>query len=161
MFAALRVGIDLPNVTPEAVAPTAAIRFPPPPTSTQDLVNAAFGIDPSLSPVDAPRTMAQAMWMMNNEQLQAADQRRARQRHDAGRSCSNEVQDDSRACERLYAASAGPRADGRGDCGSRLRTSPKLGDRRAGVRGLAVEPGQLGRVHDATIARLVNRSAKP
>ena len=30
----------------------------------------AFGVDPSLSAIDAPRTIAQALWMMNNEQLQ-------------------------------------------------------------------------------------------
>jgi hypothetical protein len=70
VFSALAVGIDLPNVTPPAIEPTGAIRFPPPPKSTRDLVNAAFGTDPSLSPVDAPRTMAQALWMMNNVQLQ-------------------------------------------------------------------------------------------
>ncbi|MEX0678958.1 MAG: DUF1549 domain-containing protein [Pirellulales bacterium] len=70
VFAALAVGIELPNVTPPKVEPTGAIRFPPPPKSTRDLVNDAFGADPSLSPVDAPRTMAQALWMMNNEQLQ-------------------------------------------------------------------------------------------
>ncbi len=70
VFAALAVGIKLPNFLPPKVEPTAAIRFPPPPKSTRDLVNEVFGADPSLSPVDAPRTMAQALWMMNNEQLQ-------------------------------------------------------------------------------------------
>lgn len=70
VFAALAVGIELPNMTPPKVEPTGAIRFPPPPKSTRDLVNAAFGTDPSLAAVDAPRTMAQALWMMNNEQLQ-------------------------------------------------------------------------------------------
>lgn len=71
VFAALKVGVALPDVTPEAVKPTAEIRFPPPPKSTRQLVNDAFGADPSLSPVDAPRTIGQALWMMNNEQLQA------------------------------------------------------------------------------------------
>lgn len=70
VFAALAVGVDLPNVTPPKVEPTAEIRFPPPPQSTRDLVNAAFGNDPSFAPFDAPRTMSQALWMMNNEQLQ-------------------------------------------------------------------------------------------
>ena len=70
VFAALAVGIDLPNVTPPKIEPTNEIRFPPPPQSTRDLVNAAFGNDPSFAPVDAPRTMSQALWMMNNEQLQ-------------------------------------------------------------------------------------------
>ena len=70
VFAALAVGIELPNVVPPKVKPTADVRFPPPPKSTRDLINDAFGTDPSFSPVDAPRTMAQALWMMNNEQLQ-------------------------------------------------------------------------------------------
>jgi hypothetical protein len=70
VFAALSFGMQLPNVTPPPVAPTDAIRFPPPPQSTRDLIHAVFGTDPSLAPVDAPRTMAQALWMMNNEQLQ-------------------------------------------------------------------------------------------
>jgi len=70
VFAALAVGVELPNVTPPKVEPTAEIRFPPPPQSTRDLVNSAFGNDPSFAPVDAPRTMSQALWMMNNEQLQ-------------------------------------------------------------------------------------------
>jgi len=70
VFAALAVAIELPNVTPPKVEPTAEIRFPPPPQSTRDLVNAAFGNDPSFAPFDAPRTMSQALWMMNNEQLQ-------------------------------------------------------------------------------------------
>jgi len=70
VFAALVAGIDLPNYTPPKVEPTGAIRFPPPPMSTRDLVHAVFGADPSLAPADAPRTMSQALWMMNNEQLQ-------------------------------------------------------------------------------------------
>jgi hypothetical protein len=70
VFAALAVGIELPNVTPPATPPTAAVRFPPPPKSTCALVTDAFGADPSLSAADAPRTMQQAMWMMNNAQLQ-------------------------------------------------------------------------------------------
>jgi hypothetical protein len=69
VFTALTVAIQLPNYTPPKVEPTDAIRFPPPPLSTRDLVNAVFGNDPSFTPVDAPRTMAQALWMMNNDQL--------------------------------------------------------------------------------------------
>jgi hypothetical protein len=71
IFAALEQAIELPNLTPAAVAPTDAVRFPPPPQSTRDLVNKAFGADPSLAAVDAPRTMTQALWMMNNDQLLA------------------------------------------------------------------------------------------
>lgn len=69
VFTALTVAIQLPDYTPPRVEPTDAIRFPPPPLSTRDLVNAVFGSDPSFTPVDAPRTMAQALWMMNNDQL--------------------------------------------------------------------------------------------
>jgi hypothetical protein len=71
VFSALATGIELPNITPPAVKPTAEVRFPPPPKSTRDIVAEVFGFDPSLSPVDIPRTMNQAMLMMNNEQLQA------------------------------------------------------------------------------------------
>lgn len=69
VFAALTVGLELPNVTPKAKKPTAEIRFPPPPKSTRDLVHEAFGTDPSLAAIDAPRTMAQALLMMNSKQL--------------------------------------------------------------------------------------------
>jgi len=71
VFSALATGIGLPNITPPAMKPTAEVRFPPPPKSTRDLVAETFGFDPSLSPADAPRTMSQAMLMMNNDQLQA------------------------------------------------------------------------------------------
>lgn len=101
VFAALAVAIELPNVTGPKVEPTGAIRFPPPPKSTRDLVNAAFGADPSLSSVDAPRTMAQALWMMNNKQLQneidAAPE--------SGTMLSKllaEHKDDRKACRELY-----------------------------------------------------------
>jgi hypothetical protein len=102
VFQALQTGIELPDVRPAAVAPTAAIRFPPPPASTRDLVNAAFGVDPSLSPIDAPRTMAQALWMMNNEQLH----KQINAEPGSGTMLSrllDEVHDDSAACEQLYA----------------------------------------------------------
>jgi len=70
VFDALAVGIELPDVTPEAVKPTDAIRFPPPPKSTRDLVVEAFGFDPSLAAENVARTMQQAMFMMNNLQVQ-------------------------------------------------------------------------------------------
>lgn len=101
IFAALTVGIELPNVTPEAVKPTAAIRFPPPPKSTRDLVFEAFAADPSLTSSDAPRTIGQALWMMNNEQLQA-------QLSGAPGSGTmlakllEEQKDDKRLCEQLF-----------------------------------------------------------
>jgi hypothetical protein len=70
VFDALVTAIGLPNVKPEPVKATGAFRFPPPPKSTRDLVNAAFGYDPSFEESRIVRTMAQAMFMMNNEQLQ-------------------------------------------------------------------------------------------
>ncbi|MEQ8789924.1 MAG: DUF1549 domain-containing protein [Pirellulaceae bacterium] len=71
VFDSLVTAIGLPNVTPEAQKPTGAFRFPPPPKSTRDLVNQAFGYDPSFEESRIVRTMAQAMFMMNNEQIQA------------------------------------------------------------------------------------------
>jgi Protein of unknown function (DUF1549)/Protein of unknown function (DUF1553) len=70
VFDSLVQGLELPNVTPEAVKPSAEIRFPPPPKSTRDLVNEAFGVDPSLAAEHVTRTMQQVMFMMNNKQLQ-------------------------------------------------------------------------------------------
>lgn len=70
VFQSLAVGIELPNVTPPAEKPTDAIRFPPPPKSTRDLVNDAFGFDPSSEQSNVVRTMQQAMLLMNNEQIQ-------------------------------------------------------------------------------------------
>jgi len=101
VFAALAAGIGLPNVTPPAIKPTGAVRFPPPPKSTRDLVNDAFGTDPSFAPVDAPRTMAQALWMMNNEQLQ----KQLSSKPDSGTMLAKLLADESdnqRACEQLY-----------------------------------------------------------
>ncbi len=71
IFDSLVTAIQLPNVKAEAVKPTAAIRFPPPPKSTRDLINDAFGFDPSLASEDVVRTLTQAMLLMNNDQLQA------------------------------------------------------------------------------------------
>ena len=47
MFDSLAAGLALPNFTRRADATQAGIRFPPPPKSTRDLVNDAFGFDPS------------------------------------------------------------------------------------------------------------------
>jgi hypothetical protein len=71
VFASLAVGIGLPNYTPPQEKATGAIRFPPPPKSTRDLVNDAFGFDPSFKDENVSRTMSQALFMMNNEQVQA------------------------------------------------------------------------------------------
>jgi len=70
VFASLSLAIGLPNFTPAAVKPTAAIRFPPPPKSTCDVVVDQFGYDPSFAPEDITRSMAQAMLLMNNDQVQ-------------------------------------------------------------------------------------------
>jgi hypothetical protein len=101
VFAALAVGIGLPNVIPPKIEPTAAVRFPPPPKSTRDLVNGVFGADPSLSPVDAPRTMAQALWMMNNEQLQKQIDASPTSDTMLARLLAEES-DDRTACRKLY-----------------------------------------------------------
>jgi len=69
VFQSLVTAIGLPNVRPPAMKPTAAIRFPPPPKSTRDLVAEKFGYDPSLCPEEVSRTMAQAMMLMNNDQI--------------------------------------------------------------------------------------------
>ena len=70
VFESLKIAIELPNVTPPQEKATDAIRFPPPPKSTRDLVNEAFGFDPSSEQSNVVRTMQQAMFLMNNEQIQ-------------------------------------------------------------------------------------------
>ena len=71
VFDSLEAAIALPNVTPPQAPATDAIRFPPPPKSTRDLVNDAFGFDPSSDKSNVNRTMQQAMLLMNNKQIQA------------------------------------------------------------------------------------------
>lgn len=71
VFASLQAAIELPNYRPPPTPPTPEIRFPPPPKSTQDLVNEAFGFDPSSEQSNVVRTMQQAMFLMNNRQVQA------------------------------------------------------------------------------------------
>jgi hypothetical protein len=134
VFAALTVGIGLPNVKPQAVAPTGAVRFPPPPASTRDLVNAAFGTDPSLMPLDAPRTMAQALWMMNNEQLQKQIDAAPESGTMLARLLA-ETNDDRAACERLYerVLARKPTAE---ETRIAIEHVGKLGDRRAAFEDL-------------------------
>lgn len=134
IFAALAVGINLPNVTPPAVAPTNEVRFPPPPASTRDVVNAAFGTDPSLSPVDAPRTMGQALWMMNNEQLQ----QQINAAPDSGTMLAQllaEEPDDAKAGQLLYARVLA-RQPSDDELKIALAHVSKLGDRRAAFEDL-------------------------
>jgi hypothetical protein len=71
VFDSLVTAMALPNITPPSVKPTKEVRFPPPPKSTRDLVNDAFGYDPSLPPTEVFRSMGQAMMLMNNDQLNA------------------------------------------------------------------------------------------
>ncbi|MFN0020467.1 MAG: DUF1549 domain-containing protein [Pirellulaceae bacterium] len=70
VFDSLAIGLGLPNLTPPATPATDAVRFPPPPKSTRDLVSDAFGFDPSSDAGNVSRTMQQAMLLMNNEQIQ-------------------------------------------------------------------------------------------
>jgi hypothetical protein len=71
VFDSLEAAIGLPNVTPPQAPASDAVRFPPPPKSTRDLVNEAFGFDPSAEKANVNRTMQQAMLLMNNKQIQA------------------------------------------------------------------------------------------
>jgi len=71
VFDSLQAAIALPNFTPKQGEASGAFRFPPPPKSTRDLVNEAFGFDPSAEQSNVARTMQQAMLLMNNKQVQA------------------------------------------------------------------------------------------
>lgn len=71
VFDSLVAATGLPNYFPPKLVPTAAVRFPPPPKSTRDLVSETFGYDPSLPKDAVVRTMSQAMLLMNNVQLMA------------------------------------------------------------------------------------------
>jgi len=71
VFLALEQALEIPIITPPEVKPTKAIRFPPPPKSTKDLITERFDFDPSVCPDQISRTMGQAMMIMNNEQIQA------------------------------------------------------------------------------------------
>jgi hypothetical protein len=71
VFGSLEAAIELPNYTPPQATATGEFRFPPPPKSTRDLVNEAFGFDPSAEQSNVARTMQQAMLLMNNKQIQA------------------------------------------------------------------------------------------
>lgn len=70
LFDALARALEIPDVSPPKVEPTKEIRFPPPPKSTRDLVADRFGFDPSLCPEEIPRTIGQAMMLMNFDQIQ-------------------------------------------------------------------------------------------
>lgn len=101
VFKSLAVAIDLPNVEGEAMEPTDAVRFPPPPKSTLDLVNEVFGYDPSLGKDFRPQTMQQAMFMMNNRQLQTQVNAAADQKTKLAK-LLEQSPDDRQAIQRLY-----------------------------------------------------------
>ncbi len=69
VFDSLAVAIELPNIETKVAASTDKTRFPPPAKTTRDLVNEAFGFDPSVKDNLITRTMKQAIFMMNNDQL--------------------------------------------------------------------------------------------
>jgi hypothetical protein len=69
VFESLAVALALPNLTPPPVKATGAMRFPPPPKSTCDLINDRFNFDPSCAPEDVSRNLGQAMMLMNHEQI--------------------------------------------------------------------------------------------
>jgi hypothetical protein len=69
VFDSLATAIDLPNLKDEKAKETSDTRFPVPPKSTRDLINEAFGYDPSFQDSLINRTMKQAMLLMNNDQI--------------------------------------------------------------------------------------------
>ncbi|QDU96426.1 DUF1549 domain-containing protein [Lignipirellula cremea] len=128
VFDSLATAIALPNFTPEREKKSAAVRFPPPPKSTRDLVNEAFGYDPSFRDQDIPRTMTQAMFLMNNPQVQ--DQINAQA--DSGTFLASLLAGqptDSGAIERLYEAVLARRPQAREVeiCLAHIKTLPDRG----------------------------------
>ena len=71
VFDSLVSAIELPNIAKKVKASTIESRFPPPPKTTRELVNQAFGFDPSTKDNLLTRTMEQAIFMMNNDQIHA------------------------------------------------------------------------------------------
>jgi hypothetical protein len=69
VFDSLVAAIELPNAEKIIEASTDETRFPPPVKTTRDLVNEVFGFDPSTRDELVTRTMKQAIFMMNSDQL--------------------------------------------------------------------------------------------
>lgn len=69
VFDSLVTAVSLPDIRGKQQKKTEAVRFPPPPRSTRDLVKEAFGFDPSFRDSLINRTMDQAMFLINNEQI--------------------------------------------------------------------------------------------
>lgn len=101
IFDSLVTAIELENITPPREKKTDAVRFPPLAKSTRDLVNAAFGYDPSFPDKLVLRTMKQAMFMMNNRQLHKAIDAAAETETFLARLVAGES-DNEKAITRLY-----------------------------------------------------------
>lgn len=101
VFDSLVRAIQLENFTPERQKKTQDVRFPPPPKSTRDLVNQAFGYDPSFPDRLILRTMKQAMFLMNNPQIQEAIAAGAKDETFLGKLLANEP-DNDRAITLVY-----------------------------------------------------------
>lgn len=69
VFDSLAAAIDLPDDQPKIGKKTKEVRFPIPPKSTRDLINEAFGFDPTTQDSLVTRTMKQAMFLINNAQI--------------------------------------------------------------------------------------------
>ena len=69
VFDSLVTAVSLPNTKGKIDKKTEAVRFPIPPKSTRDLVNEAFGYDPAFRDALVNRTMDQAMFLINNDQI--------------------------------------------------------------------------------------------
>ena len=114
--------------------------------------NAAFGNDPSFGA--GRRAADDVAGPVDDEQraIAEADRRLARERHDAGQTAGQRA-DDAAAVPKLYRARAGPRGHARPKFRLALEHIQSGRRPRRGVRGLAVGPGQLGRIHDPAITR--------
>ncbi|NQV29147.1 MAG: DUF1553 domain-containing protein, partial [Rhodopirellula sp.] len=69
VFDSLAAAVLLPNVKGKIDKKSEAVRFPIPPRSTRDLVNEAFSYDPAFRDSLINRTMDQAMFLINNDQI--------------------------------------------------------------------------------------------
>jgi hypothetical protein len=69
VFDSLATAIELPNLKGKMEKKSEAVRFPIPPKSTRDLVNEAFSYDPVFRDSLVNRTMDQAMFLINNDQI--------------------------------------------------------------------------------------------
>jgi hypothetical protein len=69
VFDSLATAVSLPDVKGKIAKKTEAVRFPIPPKSTRDLVNEAFSYDPAFRDALINRTMNQAMFLINNDQI--------------------------------------------------------------------------------------------